>query len=203
MKEASTGLKNDIERRTVLADWAGKVVRVQGRLVKYSSNKNPTHIFLVALIDDIEVTLPNRERHDLGHGWMQHVETMKDIVPEYARFSCDCKVRMYMHNNQECWGLTYPHNVKKLEEPVALMSTPPPPPPTASPPPRPDPPANPLTAILKLKAELDELGGADKILALCAAVEEAGGWERALRVKALVDAVDGLNNLRQLLGLLR
>jgi hypothetical protein len=67
---------------------------IPGR-AKYSfgRNKNPTNPFPVAKVREVEITLPNRQRHDVDHVWLQHTETLRDVVQPGSRFMCDCTVK--------------------------------------------------------------------------------------------------------------
>ena len=70
-------MDND-RRREVLADYLDQRVVLTGVFDRLATNKNPNKPFKVALLQDAEVELSGG-RHDLGHVWLQHAETLSEL----------------------------------------------------------------------------------------------------------------------------
>jgi hypothetical protein len=192
-------------QRQILAEWLDRRVVVQGHLQKLATagSKKPRQ---VALFEDCEVTLPNKERHDLGHVWLQNAEPLRDVTVG-DRVRCSCRVSVYKRYvdgvETRSYNLCYPNEIQVVK-PVAL-TTPEPKPVEPPKPPAPPAPAavNPLQVLLRIKGVVEGCGGMEAVQGLLAAVEGVGGWDKAVEVKGLAAELGGTEALRTVLGMLR
>jgi hypothetical protein len=192
-------LKTDEERRLFLADWAGQQVCLSGLLVNFGRNKNPTNPFPIAKVREIEITLPNRQRHELDHVWLQHSETLQGVVQPGSHFVCDCRVKMYMSNDQECWGLTYPNKVRRIGEPTAMITASNgallPAPSAISKPPMMD-----FLTGLKFITSF-QIERIEEIRDLVAKLEN--GWDDLEKVRAFAESIGGWDKIEEVVSLLK
>jgi hypothetical protein len=198
--------------RKVLADWKDRRVTITGVLENLVENKNSRTPFLVGVFQDVELELPTRARHYLGHLYLQHAETLKGC-PLGRRVRCQCAVKPYLKRPKggsgkahEDWCLTYPGDIQVLPGPVFLATAqePPPAPPAPKPPPPAPPPAcDPYDAILRVREGVEKAGGVAAVAALLDAVAGVGGADAAAGVIGLADSLGGCEKLKRLLDVLK
>jgi hypothetical protein len=198
--------------RLVLADWIDKRVKLVGFFEKILPARDPGKTYRIALIQDAEVELPTKARHDLGHIYVQKGETFKNCSPG-SRVAFTCRVRPYRHRNGELageldYGFDFPNDIRVVPGPIFVPtatngSTNGTPPPAPAPPPPPTPPGDPLAIMLQIRDRLQALGGVTQVLALLDAVAAVGGWDKALEARALVEGVGGIDKFKLLLDLIK
>jgi hypothetical protein len=215
---------NAVAERQFLAGWVNRPVTVSGILeISTEHNVGGYKSVLAALVLDLEVLLPNRERHTIDHTWIQHAETLKHLKPG-DRFRCRCVVNAYRKCgvDRTLYGLKYPNNVEQLTKPPALRTPErfpelPTPAPTPSLPSNVGVPAVPILASAKPKPQpvnllgsldrvtevVNKAGGIGLLKQLYEAVVKIGGWDKALEIKRLLDELGGWEKLEQLLALLK
>jgi hypothetical protein len=216
-----------IEKRRVLAEWVGQRTTATGTLLKVNHNNHPTKRFLVALLENVEVELGNRERHELGHFWIQYAEPFRQVLLG-ARIACTCTVSRYTAKLGEgtdlreeiTFGLRYPNNVRLLDTPISYRTTEEPTMPNdliASPAPScacqskgneddeapPPAPMDPIDLILRTRDLITKAGGLEGVLALRHAIAKSGGMAVVLELEDLAASVGGWDRLETLLGLLK
>jgi hypothetical protein len=206
MDTATMEKATEYERREVLADWLDQRVTITGTFERMSTNRNPSRPFLVALVQDMEVELPTKARHHLGHLWIQYAETMKQLS-RGDRFRCTCIVKSYRKDDQMVYGLRYPCEVRPVNYPIAfqaageektfhdeIIS------PDRQQQPRD---ADPLAFIIKVRDFVQRVGGPESIQALQGILDKIGGWDRLLEIHDMTEQVGGWERIGQLLALLK
>jgi hypothetical protein len=169
--------QDDHERREVLADWKGRSVTAIGTLERHGMNRGTP--YPIALVTDLEILLPTKACHDLGHAWIQHTETMQHLK-RGDRFRCRCMVRMYQKWKNglmvDAYSLGYPDDVERVSRPIAFPTVQEPAPPAPSPAAPVE--ASPIEFLLKLRDAVQKAGGLENVMALQAVIDDAGGWGR-------------------------
>jgi hypothetical protein len=201
--------------RKVLADWKDKRVTIVGVLDYLFETKNTRRPFLIGVFQDVELELPTRARHYLGHLYLQHAETLKGC-PLGSRVRCSCGVKPYVKQPKDGlgkpyqdWGLTYPNDIEVLPGPVFLPTAQEPPPARVTaangPPPAPAPPpaCDPYDAIIRVREGVEKAGGVAAVTALLDAVAGVGGPDAAALVMGLAGGVGGCEKLKRLLDILK
>lgn len=112
-------IHNDLARRDkVLGPWLGERITIKGVYERYATRDRRGTALVVCLAQDVEVTLPNLERHDIGHVWIQHAETMKELR-EGDRFTATCRISTYAKEGENHYNLTYPNQIQCMPPPTA------------------------------------------------------------------------------------
>jgi hypothetical protein len=201
---AAEPIYSDNERRTFLADWLKQSVMVKGVLERIDTHKNPKSPFVIALAQDVEITLPTAARHNIGHLWIQRAEPMRHLHPG-DRFGCRCTVHTYTKSadpGHPYYGLKYPSEVQRLPDPIALRTEQPPPAalPNGRAPPQP---IDPLDLLLKASEVVHKAGGPQQLMALQELVGAMGGWDAVLDIQAFIEDLGGWERMQKLLTLLK
>jgi hypothetical protein len=206
MDTATAEKATEYEQREVLADWLDQRVTITGVFERMSTNRNPSRPFLVALVQDMEVELPTKARHHLGHLWIQYAETMKGLS-RGDRFRCTCIVKSYRKDEQLVYGLRYPCEVKPVNYPIAFQAVEEE---KLSHDVRVSPDRNsdhlgadPLAFIIKVRDFVQRVGGPESIQALQGILDKIGGWDRLLEIHDMREQVGGWERMGQLLALLK
>jgi hypothetical protein len=189
--------QDEVVRQLLRRDWSDMRVTVEGWLEKITEHNDPKKAFKIALIKDAVVTLPNRERYELSHNWIQKAETLKDIL-EGTKVRFTARVRAYSkQSGHETAGFTLPDNVEVVT-PSALavakkdIAVEKPKPSLAV--------GVQLVALLEeTKKEVERLGGVARVRAFVEFVEAQGGVENVKALLELSSRLGGVGALQSLL----
>jgi hypothetical protein len=191
--------KHHAEETEVLRGWERESVQLTGTVDKRGSLLHQETV----LLRDLEVTLPNRERHQIAHSWVQKADTLKKCEPG-SRVSFRATVRSYLDRKtgRRKWGFHFPSSPLVVQEPPpALCQTREVGPVPVSVPPMPRKGQTPRPTVLEAletaRRLLDEVGieAVRTVFAL--------GLEKTGEIFNMADALGGVQDAEKVLGMMR
>ena len=192
MTEVLTTTKaNDEKVENLLIDnWLDDRVEIKAMIEKSATTPKG---LLVTLVQRLEITLPNKERHMMSHSWIQKSEELKSLAyGTIVRFHVKVRSRVSISGALRP-SLVYPRLIEVLRSPTKTIA-----PPAAAKPAT----LGPLEAIKKAKEVQDALGGTASLLMALDTVDKLGK-DKLLELLDLCDHLGGSDKLRELVEVLK